>query len=62
MDTIENQNFVRYSEVSLTGWYISDKRGVHNWAVVPNVAASSELSFATDFAMKRLVPEVTAVI
>ena len=56
MDTIENQNFVRYSEVSLTGWYISDKRGMRNRAVVPNVAAFSELSFATDFAMQRLVP------
>ena len=48
VDTIGNQYFVLYNEVSLTlvVRYIFGKRGLHNQAVEHNVAMFLELSFA----------------
>ena len=48
MDTIGDQHFVHYSEVSLTQGHpvYSRRRGMRNRAVEYNVAAFSELSFA----------------
>ena len=42
------QNFVHYSEVSLTWgfWYISGRHGMCNWAVEHNVGVFSELFLA----------------
>ena len=48
-DAIGNQNFVRYSKVSLTQRlpiYFRYRRGMRNPVVEYNVAAFSELSFA----------------
>ena len=48
VDTIGNQHFVPYSEVSLTRAFGMFPVGMvlHNWAIEHNVGAFSELSFA----------------
>ena len=63
-DTIGSQNFVCYSEVSLTQRfpvYFSGRRRMHNRAVEHNMAAFSERSFAVRW-QGRLVLPVTAQI
>ena len=64
MDTIGNQNFVRYREVSpVQGFpvYISSRLGMRNRAFEHNVAAFSELFFAVHW-QGRLVIQITALI
>ena len=60
VDTIRTNNFVHYSEVSLTqGLYISSRHSLRHTAVEHNVATFSELSLAVRWqAEHRLVLHV----